>query len=332
MVPVHLDYINNGKIVAIAFEEDGRGFIGFAWGAIVILGDLFNRMMRNPKFMPAIGDAEAEDFDSVFHDGIPIDARSLRSRKVTTPTGELWASLPRDPTRQCYAELCRIVALNFALIHELAHIGYGHGRYLASIGATPYLIDAPFIPAPRELQVTRQALEMNADAFGASISLSALLNRRFELMEAIPLTKAFLQDEKQVAYLWITAVYSLFRVFGRLACTIDEILYDSHLPLAIRAEGNINCGMQIFFTEFPALRDCLPFNLRPIEGALQSIGAAPSCADMAKYEALRADPRLDEHVRLVVRRFQDLKSDLERYSHYDFEVGTPPEFSSAAPN
>jgi hypothetical protein len=61
--PIYFDFIDTWKFNAIAFQRDGRYFIGVTRGALATLGVLFDRMLADPQFLPSIGDPNEEGAD-----------------------------------------------------------------------------------------------------------------------------------------------------------------------------------------------------------------------------------------------------------------------------
>jgi len=186
MPEVYFDYVANGSVNAAASERDGHGYVGLTWGTLIILGDLFCRMLSHPQVMKSIGNAAVENLDPAFQDGIILDGNLLQEKRwgaAGPQKARVWPCMPKDRLRLHCAELCRLLAFDFLCLHELAHVGYGHAQYLKSKTGVPFLLELDsFTPAPDQ-GVTRQALEMNADAFAASISLTAFLDNREHLVK-----------------------------------------------------------------------------------------------------------------------------------------------------
>jgi hypothetical protein len=160
---MYFDYIANGSLNAAASVKDGRGYIGFNWGNIIILGDLFCRMFSHPQVMKSIGNAAGEFLEPVFQDGVTLDGDSLQERRWGSAGPEenrIWAAMPRDPVRLHASELCRMIALDFLCLHELAHVGYGHIEYYRDKFSMPFLLELDSSTYPPDLQITRQAIEM----------------------------------------------------------------------------------------------------------------------------------------------------------------------------
>src|SRR5260370_38279539 len=141
---IYFDYLSSGSVNAVASETLGYGYIGRTWGAIAVLGDLFFRMLSHPDVLPFIGISSGEALDESLKDGISLDATSFQARRRgdTDPRqNQVWATVPKDPLRCHFARLCGRAATDFLILHELAHIGYGHLRYLKANFDVPFLVE-----------------------------------------------------------------------------------------------------------------------------------------------------------------------------------------------
>jgi len=327
MPGIYIDYIANGSLNAVASENEGLGYIGINWGDIIILGDLFCRMLSHPRVMKSIGNVAEEFLDPVFQDGVNLNGDDLQKRRW--PTGcpqenQIWAAMPKDLIRLHSAEICRMIALDFLCLHELAHVGYGHIAYYKDKFAIPFLLEIDSSTHPPDLQMTRQALELNADAFAASVSLNSFLSNRRHLLESIPELKPLMSD-KVAVFLWGFAIASLFYVFEP-SFDVDSLPSLTHLPASIRSEGNVKCGLDAATEAHPSIKELNKMemlDLRHVCHAFECIGFKWPIENILRYEACRNTKRLDEHVQGVISRFNSLKPELKLYSYFDIEKGRP---------
>ncbi len=328
MPPVYLDYVNNGLLNAAAAEKGGQAFVGINWGTVVILGDLFCRMLAHPEVLKRIGNPAAEVLDEACLYGITYDGNDLQKRRwgEAGPTGkQVWAATPKDPLRLHCSELLRLLALDYIFVHELAHIGYGHTAYLAG-KKCPLLLELNSPNQSADLQLTRQSLEMNADAFAISLSLNVFLGNRAHLMKKVPGIEPLVQEEKTAVFLWGFAVSSFFYMFSP-AFDLDELPTQTHLPASIRMEGNITCGLEAAAEAFAGVKQLIAkrrMDLRYVGQAFHYIGYDKPLNESTAYQKVREDPRLREHVRKVIAWFPAIKPELQPFSRFDLNTGNPP--------
>ncbi len=321
MPTMYFDYIADESINAVAKENDGCGYIGFNWGTIVILGDVFCRMFSHPEVLKSIGNAERESLDLIFQDGVLLNGDILQEKRwgIDGPkNNQIWAAMPKDSIRGHIAEICRLLALDFLCLHELAHVGYGHTRYLKDKFGIPFLFEFNSLVSPSELQIVRQALEMSADAFAATVSLSAFLTNREDIVEHIPEIKIIL-DYKVAIFLWAFAITVLFYVFDP-TFDLDLLETKDHLPASIRFEGNLKCGLQTAAEAYAGIKKLLEaekLNLGLVAQAFECIGFKWPPEKVSRYTSARDDTRLDDHVKKIISRFEVLKPELKPYSHFD---------------
>jgi hypothetical protein len=107
MPEVHFDYIANGTLNAAACEVAGQAYFGVTWGTIIILGDLFCRMLSHPEVLKAIGNAAGESLDPVFQDGVVLDADALQKKRwrgAVPLRNRVWAHMPNQLVMRCQTD------------------------------------------------------------------------------------------------------------------------------------------------------------------------------------------------------------------------------------
>lgn len=321
MPELYLDFIDNPSFNAAAIEKDGYGHIGIFWATPVIIGDVFGRMFSHPKVLPFLGNAEEEYLDPQWQYGVNPGRSNLLSRfwsEINADKEFAWVSVPRDTIRLKVAALCSTLAMDFLCIHELAHVGYGHTTYLKNKSQIPFLLEVDPSTYGPDVQITRQALEMSADALAASLSLDAFLRDRGQIIKSIPEVK-FISDDEMAIFLWVFACGSLFFMFNP-TCDINSLESRSHPPAAVRLKGNLNCALdniagrydnpkEVFHKAINALGD--------VANALKYIGETSSVHTIG--ETVRNAPRLEEYEKKIVARFESLKPELAPYSHFNLQ-------------
>lgn len=133
-------FLDQPELNACAFKHGDDGYIGINCGSVLVLHDLFLRMMANPTFMPEIGNAGGEKA----LEKLPrLETNCLALPRTTElPYGLVTA--PYDPVRTVYAAHLAQIALDFLFLHEYRHVEGGHlhwsnlsTAYMAQVQSTP---------------------------------------------------------------------------------------------------------------------------------------------------------------------------------------------------
>src|SRR5580692_800884 len=133
-------------------------------GALAILIAMYQCILASPKILPWIGDPEKE----------------------VTPSPISWAGfvapaiIPNDPIRRAYALFLVVMAFDFMVRHELAHLRNGHVDLLNAEAGLSMLLeisdDTSIISA-----LDFQTMEMDADCYAAREGFKWFTSRQIEL-------------------------------------------------------------------------------------------------------------------------------------------------------
>ena len=319
---IYFDYLNNGCCNAVAYECNKIGYIGLNWGNIIILADIFNRMLSHPEIFPSINASE-ESFPPSYSYGVTMNATELLKLRFgdSVPNAQqIWNNLPKNKLRENISELCRRIVLDFIIFHEIAHIINGHTEYLQTKFSAPFMLEFDSSAHPANNSILRQSLEMNADAFATSSSLSLFFSEREALVKKIPHLE-IIMDNHWAAAIWAFAVSSFFYV-SPLSYNIETITSMAHLPPSIRMEGNLKLGLRLAEdTGLLKLKKGEQFNLGCVIDAFQKIGFSYPEEEYAQYTKFRNDERVISHVDTVVRMFDfEIKQELQQgYTHHNLD-------------
>ncbi|WP_421830354.1 hypothetical protein [Larkinella sp.] len=160
MPHVHFDFINNPNFNATAFIHKGKEFIGFNYGLILMVYEIFNRILSSPKIFPDLGNVELEHE----HEKLPVltpnfeVVRDQYEEKKYSPY-----VYPVDETRSYYANDLADLALNFLLLHEIAHLRYGHLSYVNHKMGMDFIMEFDGEIERKINPLTNKLLEWNAD-------------------------------------------------------------------------------------------------------------------------------------------------------------------------
>jgi len=217
MPDVYFDIIESPKLEAHAF-------IGLNTGTIDLIYDMFYRMMSHPDILPHIGIASDENINSE-----PLFDMVQNSKHLNSPT-----PIPVDPLRKQVAEILAVLAVNYTVYHELAHLRFGHLKYEMSVDKRSNMNEKQQVGTDGNSSLTSQATEMNADAFATSEGLGYIfrLSQHYHLLPP-PLNQAFAAP-REALIIWFFAIYSLFRLFGEGNYSLESLEKLPHPPPRVR--------------------------------------------------------------------------------------------------
>lgn len=297
MPRVHFDFVDNAEFNAVAFIVKNHEFIGMYHGMYAKLLKFFGRIFSDRGLFPEIGNPDKE------RSGLPL---------FGLPWGQLGESpfLPRDDTRVRYKQLLFAIARDFTFWHEYGHLANGHLGWLTAKQSCTML---PELSSGIQQvgDITMQALEMDADSFAVTQTLSRYLET--QATQDIPdVWKVFFKTKEQVITTWATAVYSFFCLMGDRRFDVDS-LNSSHPPPAIRQNIALATAATLFLTEKLEVdynSICAPIlsveqaiahitnrkvDLRPLEMTLERMAVAHRERIHARWKTLR--PELEPFAR-----------------------------------
>ncbi len=225
MPQVHFDFIDNYRFNACAFQLKGRYFIGVTRGTVATLVLLFDRMLADPEILPFIGNAEEEVATLPLLPDIGLDFEGSVASVSTFPR-------PQNPVRRSTANKLAELALDFLTAHEFAHVANGHVDYIEEkqgISAIEEVSGAAWMPRIRQIALTRQTMEMDADGTAVQLSLGSEWGK---VAGYFPRTGApwteFYSYPGIVTLHWSWAVSSLFRIFGEARLTDVDVTLEPY--------------------------------------------------------------------------------------------------------
>ncbi len=234
MPPIYFDFIDNWRFDARAIRYDGRYFIGITRGAVATLVMLFDRMLADPQVLPFIGTSEEEVADLPLLPDLGTDFVQSVASVPTFPR-------PQSPLRQGTARRLTELALDFLTAHEFAHIANGHLDYYIAANQGSLAINevggATWASGNSESALISQTMEMDADGTAVLLSLVSEWGRVTGLLPRPgPEWNYIYSRPGMVSLQWSWAVYTLFRIFGDVRLTDEEVtLEDDHPSPRLRA-------------------------------------------------------------------------------------------------
>lgn len=232
MPSIHFDLIDNWQFNAVAFQHDGRYFIGIHRGTVASLAVLFDRMLADPEVLTFIGDPREENANLPLLPDIGLDFERSFTTVPEFPG-------PQDPARQATARRLWELALDFLTVHEITHIANGHIDYLSSyqsVSAVDEVGKASWAPWTPESKLTSQTMEMDADAMAVHISLMSEWGRvTGRYPRPGPEWDDIYSRPGVVSLQWSWAVSTLFRLMGDARLTGGDVTQESYPRPRLRA-------------------------------------------------------------------------------------------------
>lgn len=223
MPDVCFDIIESSKLDAHAFYSGQHAFIAVTTGTIDLIYDMFNRMMSHPDILPHIGVASDEKINPE-----PLFDMVQDTKHFNSPT-----TTPIDPIRKQVAEILSVLAVNYVVYHELAHIRFGHLKYEMTVGNRSHTSEKQLGTAVNSFW-TSQATEMNADAFATSEGLGYVFRLSEHHHQLPPPHNQAFAKPREALIIWFFAIYSLIRLFGEGDYNLDSLESLTHPPPRVR--------------------------------------------------------------------------------------------------
>lgn len=151
-----------------------------------------------------------------------------------------------------YGSMLASLAFRWVVLHELAHVKNGHLHLSAhcAFGASSSET-MRYRPGEIDRNITKQALEMDADSFASTQLLNEL---RADHDSPLPTT-----DEARMRT-FFAAIYAPIRSFDRSAAPPDQLFHFSH-PMGLLRLGQIGAWTHAYSTQFNFLNPELCANL-----------------------------------------------------------------------
>ena len=224
---IHLDFILNGKINAVAFRSKERYFIGLHTGTLFMLRSVIGRTLSDSRLFQRVGDPKAERSDlGPFTDYVPNGEVMYKREALFTPN---------DRIRRAYAEFLQDQAILFLVGHELTHITHGHVDYLRAKRGQVATVELGWSEKRNpEERLERQCLEADADRrsiFSRIDSLRVTFDKPNP--PAVP-WRPTLEHPTEMILDWAVSVNILFRLFGDVRFSRTDLADSVYPPLPLR--------------------------------------------------------------------------------------------------
>jgi hypothetical protein len=224
---IHLDFILNGKINALAFRSHDRYFIGIYTGTLFMLRSVIGRMLSDARLFRFAGDAKSERDDLGPLTGYVPDAEVMYKKEAL--------STPRDRARRDYAAFLQDQALLFLIGHELTHILHGHIDYLRTKRGEKVTVELEWLgDTDEEGRLERQCMEVDADRRSIASRIDSMRVGLKSGMEQIVSWRPKQEDPGLMIFDWAVSIHILFRLFGDLRFSQVDPAKSAYPSLALR--------------------------------------------------------------------------------------------------
>jgi hypothetical protein len=237
----YVSVVDSYEVNAIVTKVDKQYYIGLFRGAILMLAELFSRMLANPNILPNIGNTTSEVLNE------RISSAQFAYFEDFVNFADLQnPSVPKDPVRLELASYFLHTAVTYLLLHEYAHIVNGHIDFTRSKyqnndfeeKLSNVTVNGALTENISSIMF-RQTCEYDADNWAGNISLKLM-----KMMIENTQPKSFLmdvvyKDYKSAIYYYNFSIYSYWRIFGFKYEMNGDLLGGKHPPSGMRQHFNM---------------------------------------------------------------------------------------------
>jgi hypothetical protein len=221
-------FINNPQVNAIATKIDDVYIIGIFLGYIYVVNDLFFRMLSSPNVLRKFGDTTHETTRRI-HNAEISDSDILHLATYGDTR-----HYPINEARRLLAIILSTFCLNNLVLHEYAHINFGHVDYLLNKQNQGAYYEMSANNNNFPFSMFQQNCELQADAFAVNMSMNTLLSKKFSAVKVNEKISKYLEDIEDRIFLWNFAAYAYKRIFGYRKYYYSELDQLSHPPPSFR--------------------------------------------------------------------------------------------------
>ena len=327
MPPVVFDFADSPVVNALAWVQDGYGYIGMTWGAVCVLSDLSKRMLAHPEILPEIKGFIAETERPSINTGVFRNYDALVASRPLG-TGGLVNVGPNDfVKRPAFARYLTNLALEFLILHELGHIRHGHCEYRPA--AQP-LIEFEAAPTTGTSatpgKLIRQALELDADAWALmqTFRRSSVtgLDEMAEGAHALGMAGDILgrcSPREALAFNWVFALQSMFFTFG-YDIQLDQLAATSHPPPPQRAFNGLAIIRHVVQDPSPeAFEKVFWESYRRVFQAILRLNGRAMPENFRRVQEALMSGKLEIHLKELLKKWSEIRPDLVKLAYeHDF--------------
>lgn len=289
---LYVDFVDSPMCNAIAFEKNGREFIGIFLGAVARIYHIFYLFLSSPDVLIDIGKASEES----------VDKKRIIELHTKDPDGPWQALRPKDDSRFMVAQHLAWNAMAFLFGHEIAHICRAHLKYLQTeIGWNEYL-EYPFAAISTQVATQLQQLELDADTAAAEVNM--ILWRKLIQRGTFPLLSKILPVKT-----WGISLALLFRILDFEERRVHPHGYQTHPIPAVRFLQIVYEGINEF-GESPEAN-----HMQPLGEAWGIVDAWWRESGLATYSFRSFDEDIEktiDELNILRNGFKELQSSLRK--------------------
>jgi hypothetical protein len=307
----YIDFVNNSNFNAFATRYDRRYFIAVNKGTLQILSNVFSRLLANKNTFTYIGNPSIE----ATPDKIPLseiyDQREFYTAKSIIP-------VPIDSIRKLYTEILITWAYKYIILHEYGHILAGHVGYSQSHNHLPIkeVRDPSSVKFLKPLD--GQTIEMDADSYATTQTIESLLYH-VQNPRLIPENlRRFYVNWQTALRMWLTAIYTQWRLLSYLNVDSDIQTTDHPLP-AIRTRLILATIDSIFDLRYKAgleheIADISADALKDVENAFDQVST--SRLDYSDIKFMYSEGASRQFMMIMNNYWNHLRPLLKDYSFF----------------
>ncbi len=304
---IAMGFADSAEFNAFAFPHDDQYFVGMPYGTVLILNDLYLRILASQTVLLQIGDPgsqpKPELLDSILTsaDGLPIASDNPLGLNVG----------PTDPIREAYAAYLIQIAFEFLFAHEYQHIEGGHLDWNLNRGRKmicEYWADE----LRAEEALDKQVLEIDADAAAVRWSLKITMDKSNDHWRVPPALTELLTVAENRLRAWLFATGTLFRLMDEMGCRSNHFAQMSHPPALMRSYFCLPAATYILggLPLTHGVLDLLPLATDEADLALRSIAHAPPKAPGIRDALSRGSREYAIHINRLIRHWPQVRSEL----------------------
>lgn len=211
--PIYFEHIHNPNLNAFAaIGLKDEYLVGINTGTLIILYDLFHRILSYNNLLTQIGNPNKELYKEPTLRNYYLDANLMIVCGDLDYTDLKFLS-PKDETRNLYADLLYEIAIDFLIAHEVNHISNGHLFYFKTKYSKRALSENSDNLSEAEISI-KQVFEMDADTVSGSIIISNQIKRHLKTQTTPEMFLQFYTNIKDVSFNYLYSILTLFRIMA----------------------------------------------------------------------------------------------------------------------
>lgn len=307
--PIYFDFIDSPSLNAGATKFKAKYYIGINSGVHFLLIDMFNKIFASKNNLPLLGNITEESSENFELNRIFNEGPALDTSKTDFIT-------PKDPDRNIYAIQYFHFAMDFMILHEIAHITFGHVDYVQNQISLLLWTELEYEPSQSNgvMPSRAQLMELQADTFATINFLMLAENLVSKNTTMQKIQNMIFQNIETFLEHWIFAIYCQFRIvnFKRLDTSEAKLL--SHPPPTVRILKIITT-IQVYLSQskVPNYEKILSNMYKIIE--LAEISFSSITHNQNQYDIFISNYKItNDYLNDINKEGQNLKTQLEPFT------------------